>query len=56
MMMTCFDLELFVALEISTELPSEEELERWCGEPVKAAILSTSLFLTNKKGVVHRRE
>lgn len=39
-----------IALEISTELPSEEELVRWCGEPVKAAILPTSLFLTNKKG------
>ncbi|XP_067052038.1 protein arginine N-methyltransferase 5-like [Acropora muricata] len=39
-----------LALEISTELPSEEELVRWCGEPVKAAILPTSLFLTNKKG------
>ncbi|XP_022790017.1 protein arginine N-methyltransferase 5-like [Stylophora pistillata] len=39
-----------LALEISAELPSEEELERWCGEPIKAAILPTSLFLTNKKG------
>ena len=39
-----------LALEISAELPSEEELERWYGEPVKAAILPTSLFLTNKKG------
>lgn len=40
-----------IALEISAELPSEEELKRWCGEPVKAAILPTSLFLTNKKGM-----
>ncbi|XP_068672225.1 protein arginine N-methyltransferase 5-like isoform X3 [Montipora foliosa] len=38
-----------LALEISVELPSEEELERWFGEPVKAAILPTSLFLTNRK-------
>jgi len=44
-------LNFFVALEISAELPPEEELERWCGEPVKAAILPTSLFLTNKKGM-----
>lgn len=42
---------LELALEIAAELPSEEKLERWCGEPVKAAILPTSLFLTNKKGM-----
>ena len=41
-------------MEISAELPSEEELERWYGEPIKAAILPTSLFLTNKKGTNNR--
>ena len=39
-----------VALEITADLPSEEILQRWLAEPVKAVIVSTSLFLTNKKG------
>ena len=39
-----------VALEITADLPSEDVLQRWLAEPVKAVIMSTSLFLTNKKG------
>ncbi|XP_053402649.1 protein arginine N-methyltransferase 5-like [Mercenaria mercenaria] len=39
-----------VALEITEDLPEEEVLQRWLSEPVKAVVLSTSLFLTNKKG------
>ncbi|XP_041376377.1 protein arginine N-methyltransferase 5-like isoform X2 [Gigantopelta aegis] len=41
---------LGVALELSADMPSEGILERWLSEPVKAVILSTNLFLTNKKG------
>ncbi|KAM6298204.1 LOW QUALITY PROTEIN: protein arginine N-methyltransferase 5, partial [Podargus strigoides] len=39
-----------VALEVGPDLPSAAAMDRWLGEPVKAAILPTSLFLTNKKG------
>ncbi|XP_053909113.1 LOW QUALITY PROTEIN: protein arginine N-methyltransferase 5 [Cuculus canorus] len=39
-----------VALEVGPDLPSAAAVARWLGEPVKAAILPTSLFLTNKKG------
>lgn len=39
-----------VALELTADLPSEEVLQRWLAEPIKCVILSTSLFLTNKKG------
>ncbi|XP_069735292.1 protein arginine N-methyltransferase 5 isoform X2 [Phaenicophaeus curvirostris] len=39
-----------VALEVGPDLPSGAAVSRWLGEPVKAAILPTSLFLTNKKG------
>lgn len=40
-----------VALELGPDLPdSNEELERWCGEPVRAVLLPTSAFLLNKKG------
>ncbi|XP_062607204.1 protein arginine N-methyltransferase 5-like [Saccostrea cucullata] len=39
-----------VVLEVSANLPSEEVLERWLAEPIKCAVVSTSLFLTNKRG------
>ncbi|NXD46904.1 ANM5 methyltransferase, partial [Copsychus sechellarum] len=38
------------ALELGPDLPSAPALARWLGEPVKAALLPTRLFLTNKKG------
>lgn len=31
-------------------MPSDAVIDKWMGEPIKAAILPTSLFLTNKKG------
>lgn len=37
-----------LALEITSDLPTQ--LERWPGEPVRIIYLSTSVFLTNKKG------
>ncbi|XP_065715394.2 protein arginine N-methyltransferase 5 [Patagioenas fasciata] len=39
-----------VALEVGPDLPSGSALDRWLGEPLRAAILPTNLFLTNKKG------
>ena len=39
-----------VVLELTADLPSEQEIERWTGEPVKALVVPTSIFLTNKKG------
>eukprot|EP00057_Strongylocentrotus_purpuratus_P006265 XP_011660739.1 PREDICTED: protein arginine N-methyltransferase 5-like [Strongylocentrotus purpuratus] len=41
---------LGIALEATLDLPSQDVIDRWMGEPVKCAIFSTSLFLTNKKG------
>lgn len=32
------------------DLPSEEVLKRWLGEPLKAVIVPTYIFLTNNKG------
>eukprot|EP01041_Mallomonas_annulata_P008129 gene8129-16686_t len=44
-------IKLFIALEIPEDLPdSLDSITRWRGEPVKALILSTKLFLTNKTG------
>jgi len=42
---------LQVALEITADLPAtERELERWFAEPVRAIIVPTEIFLTNKQG------
>ncbi|KAJ9601448.1 hypothetical protein L9F63_000396, partial [Diploptera punctata] len=45
-----FEKKLGLALEMTADLPSEEEISRWVGEPIKCLMLSTSLFVTNKKG------
>ena len=37
-----------VALELTEVLPSASEMERWQGEPVKAVILPTNIFLSNR--------
>jgi len=39
-----------LCLNISDNLPSDWEVNRWVGEPIKTVALSTSLFLVNKKG------
>lgn len=42
---------LQVVLELTADLPStERELERWFAEPVRAVIVPTDIFLTNKQG------
>lgn len=49
-----------LAIEVGADLPSSSIIDRWLGEPIKAAILPTNIFLTNKKGFpvlskVHQR-
>ncbi|XP_063986507.1 protein arginine N-methyltransferase 5 [Diachasmimorpha longicaudata] len=44
------DRKLRVALVVSSDLPDEAEINRWIGEPVRALILPTTIFLNNKKG------
>lgn len=39
-----------MCLELTQDLPSEAELDRWFGEPIKSVMLPTSLFLMNRKG------
>lgn len=45
-----FNKHLYVALEMpdAKNLPSVDELNRWAGEPVKALIIPTWMFLTNQ--------
>ncbi|XP_028045588.1 protein arginine N-methyltransferase 5 isoform X2 [Monomorium pharaonis] len=45
-----YNKKLGVALIVSPDLPDEDEINRWLGEPVRCLILPTTLFLTNKKG------
>ncbi len=45
---------IFAALEINEELSDDlfsdpSILQRWCGEPIRAVILPTRIFLTNQK-------
>lgn len=37
-------------LELSADVPSEQAQKRWLGEPVRAVILPTRIFITNAKG------
>ncbi|XP_046413047.1 protein arginine N-methyltransferase 5 isoform X1 [Neodiprion fabricii] len=45
-----FHGKLGVALIVSHDIPSADEINRWLGEPLKCLILPTTLFITNKKG------
>ncbi|XP_068628689.1 protein arginine N-methyltransferase 5 [Battus philenor] len=45
-----WDKRVGVVLELSADLPSQEILRRWLGEPVKAIVIPTSIFHNNKKG------
>lgn len=45
-----YNKRLGIALVVSHDLPEEEEIDRWLGEPVRCLVLPTTLFLTNKKG------
>lgn len=42
-----FDSKVFVSLEISADIPSEEELKRWLGEPVANLIIPADIFIRN---------
>lgn len=42
--------KLGVILEIPAVLPPQECIDRWTGEPVRAVLLSTKVFQTNKRG------
>ncbi|KAK7114500.1 protein arginine N-methyltransferase 5-like [Littorina saxatilis] len=42
--------KLDLVLELTADIPAEAMIERWLSEPLKAILVSTKLFLTNKKG------
>uniref|UniRef100_A0A8C5H436 Protein arginine N-methyltransferase 5 n=1 Tax=Gouania willdenowi TaxID=441366 RepID=A0A8C5H436_GOUWI len=45
-----YNKRICLAIEVGADLPSEAVVDKWLGEPIKSAILPTSIFLTNKKG------
>ncbi|GAA6106279.1 protein arginine N-methyltransferase 5 [Tachysurus ichikawai] len=45
-----YNKRICLAIEIDADVPSDAVIDKWLGEPIKAAILPTSIFLTNKKG------
>lgn len=49
-LMTNSSNKVNLCLELTETLPSEAEVLRWLGEPVKTVLINTSIFLTNKKG------
>lgn len=42
--------QLGVALTLGAAVPSHSALQRWFGEPVRAIVVPTSVFQTNKRG------
>ena len=42
--------KLFLALELTEDLPNDQMIDRWYSEPVKCIIIPTSLFITNRSG------
>ena len=42
--------QLGVALTLGTAIPSQTAIQRWFGEPVRAIVVPTSSFQTNKRG------
>ncbi|KAI9541593.1 Protein arginine N-methyltransferase 5 [Dissostichus eleginoides] len=45
-----YNKRICLAIEVGADMPSDAVIDKWLGEPIKAAILPTSIFLTNKKG------
>jgi protein arginine N-methyltransferase 5 len=41
---------LNLALVLDGDVPDQQRLKRWLGEPIKCLVIATSLFLVNKKG------
>lgn len=41
--------QLFVALEMTADLPSTDELRRWAGEPLQMIIIPSDIFVSNAK-------
>lgn len=45
-----YDRKIGVILEVPVDIPDDNIIDRWLGEPVKCLILNTIIFLTNNAG------
>ena len=48
--LTGFNPQISVCLELTDTLPPPEQFRRWLGEPVKALVIPTWVFVENKRG------
>lgn len=49
--LTEYNTKIHVALEITSELPNDDQLlELWLAEPIKAVIVPAEIFVSNAKG------
>ncbi|KAA0158583.1 hypothetical protein FNF31_05334 [Cafeteria roenbergensis] len=48
--LTGFNPQVSACLELTRELPSPAHIRRWLGEPVKALVIPTWVFVTNRRG------
>uniref|UniRef100_A0A182NAP2 Protein arginine N-methyltransferase n=1 Tax=Anopheles dirus TaxID=7168 RepID=A0A182NAP2_9DIPT len=46
---TDYNSSIKVALELTADVPTKDEIYRWLGEPVDAIVLPANIFLTNAK-------
>ncbi|ODN04193.1 Protein arginine N-methyltransferase 5 [Orchesella cincta] len=46
----CAERRTFPVLDLPVDLPDQEEIDRWLGEPVKAIFLCEEAFVSNNKG------
>lgn len=47
--LTGFQRDVALALELTADLPSDEQLQRWLAEPIRALLVPVSLFVMNPK-------
>lgn len=45
-----YDKKIGVVLEVPVDVPDDDVVERWLGEPIKCLMISTLIFLTNHAG------
>lgn len=46
-LINCINNILQLALEVTADIPSDQEIFRWCGEPVDTLIVPASIFISN---------
>lgn len=48
-MVADYNPKIKVALELSEDIPSDEQIQRWLGEPIECLIIPSNLFMRNRQ-------